>query len=103
MDGRQQLEAKSTPWPVAGHAFAGLQLPRRRHAHPILTALTHKPISQGGAGRRRSRLSQNSNCSFDLEDLMNDRMFDSPVFVKSGNSLIQEIACLEDALEFLYE
>lgn len=34
---------------------------------------------------------------------MNDRMFDSPVFVKNGNSLIQEIACLEDALEFLYE
>lgn len=34
---------------------------------------------------------------------MNDRMFDSPVFVKSGDSLIQEIACLEDALEFLYE
>ena len=33
---------------------------------------------------------------------MNDRMFDSPVFVKSENSLIQEIACLEDALEFLY-
>lgn len=34
---------------------------------------------------------------------MNDRMFDSPVFVKSGDGLIQEIACLEDALEFLYE
>ncbi|PBB90733.1 hypothetical protein CK215_20785 [Mesorhizobium sp. WSM3864] len=34
---------------------------------------------------------------------MNDRMFDSPVFVKNGNSLIQEIACLDDALEFLYE
>lgn len=34
---------------------------------------------------------------------MNDRMFDSPVFVKSENSLVQEIACLEDALEFLYE
>ncbi|MBT1157225.1 DUF982 domain-containing protein [Aminobacter anthyllidis] len=34
---------------------------------------------------------------------MSDRMFDSPVFVKSGNSLIEEIACLEDALEFLYE
>ncbi|RWM25572.1 DUF982 domain-containing protein [Mesorhizobium sp.] len=34
---------------------------------------------------------------------MNDRMFDSPVFVKSGTGLIQEIACLEDALEFLYE
>lgn len=34
---------------------------------------------------------------------MNDRMFDSPVFVRTGNSLVQEIACLEDALEFLYE
>jgi len=34
---------------------------------------------------------------------MNDRMFDSPIFVKSGSSLVQEIACLEDALEFLYE
>ncbi|WP_366930400.1 hypothetical protein [Mesorhizobium sp.] len=34
---------------------------------------------------------------------MNDRIFDSPVFVKSGNSLVQEIACLEDALEFPYE
>jgi hypothetical protein len=38
-----------------------------------------------------------------LEDLMNDRMFDSPVFVKDGNSLIQEVACLEDALAFLYD
>jgi hypothetical protein len=34
---------------------------------------------------------------------MNDRMFDSPVFVQSRNSLTQEIASLEDALEFLYE
>lgn len=34
---------------------------------------------------------------------MSDRMFDSPVFVKAGESLIEEIACLEDALEFLYE
>ena len=32
---------------------------------------------------------------------MNDRIFDSPVFVQSGNSLIQEIAGLDDALEFL--
>jgi len=31
---------------------------------------------------------------------MNDRLFDSPVYVKEGSSLIQEIACLEDALEF---
>jgi hypothetical protein len=43
------------------------------------------------------------NGSFDLEDPMNDRMFDSSVFVKSENSLTQEIACIEDALEFLYE
>lgn len=34
---------------------------------------------------------------------MNDRMFDSPVFVKDGTSLIQEVACLDDALDFLYE
>ena len=34
---------------------------------------------------------------------MNDRMFENAVFVKSSNSLIHEIACLEDALEFLYE
>jgi hypothetical protein len=38
-----------------------------------------------------------------LEDLMNDRMFANPVFVKQGTGIIQEIACLEDALEFLYE
>lgn len=34
---------------------------------------------------------------------MNDRMFDNPVFVKQGTGIIQEIACLEDALEFLYD
>lgn len=34
---------------------------------------------------------------------MNDRMFDNPVFVSERKSLVQEIACLEDALEFLYE
>ena len=34
---------------------------------------------------------------------MSDRMFESPVFVRTGNSLIEEVACLEDALEFLYE
>ena len=30
-------------------------------------------------------------------------MFDSPVYVKAGNSVIEDIGCLEDALEFLYE
>lgn len=34
---------------------------------------------------------------------MTHRFFDPPVFIKSGDHLIQEIACLEDALEFLYE
>jgi len=34
---------------------------------------------------------------------MSGRMFDSPAFVKSGNNLTAEVACLEDALEFLYE
>ncbi|WP_044547336.1 DUF982 domain-containing protein [Mesorhizobium japonicum] len=34
---------------------------------------------------------------------MNDRIFDNPIFVKSGSNLIQEIADLEDALEFLYD
>lgn len=33
---------------------------------------------------------------------MSEKTFDSPVFVKDGSHLIQEIACLEDALEFLY-
>lgn len=34
---------------------------------------------------------------------MDDRIFDSPVFVRGADSLIREIACLEDALEYLYE
>ncbi len=34
---------------------------------------------------------------------MSTKTFDSPVFVKQGDCLIQEIACLEDALEFLYD
>lgn len=34
---------------------------------------------------------------------MSERTFDNPVFVKDGSHLIQEIGCLEDALEFLYE
>lgn len=32
---------------------------------------------------------------------MNDRMFDSPVYVEDGSTLVREIACLEDALDFL--
>ena len=34
---------------------------------------------------------------------MNQHLFNSPVFVKNAANLIEEIACLEDALEFLYE
>ena len=42
---------------------------------------------------------QYDNCLI-KEDHMAMRVFDSPVFVKAGNSLVEEIACLEDALEF---
>jgi hypothetical protein len=31
------------------------------------------------------------------------RTFDSPVYIKAGDSYIEEIGCLEDALDFLYE
>ncbi|MBQ0710397.1 MULTISPECIES: DUF982 domain-containing protein [unclassified Ochrobactrum] len=34
---------------------------------------------------------------------MSDRLFDSPVFVKDGPYLIQEIAGIEDAIDFLNE
>lgn len=34
---------------------------------------------------------------------MTMRTFDSPVYVRTGNTLIKEIWCLEDALEFLYD
>jgi len=38
-----------------------------------------------------------------MEVSMSDRLFDSPVFVKDGEYLIQEIASIEDAIDFLYE
>lgn len=34
---------------------------------------------------------------------MNDRMFDKPIYVRSGGHLIEEVAGVEDALEFLYD
>lgn len=34
---------------------------------------------------------------------MNDRTFDNPVFVRAEEGLVQEIACLEDAFDFLDE
>ena len=34
---------------------------------------------------------------------MSDRTFDSPVFVRVAEGLIQEISCLEDAFDFLDE
>ncbi|MEL4374723.1 DUF982 domain-containing protein [Brucella cytisi] len=34
---------------------------------------------------------------------MSDRLFDSPVFVKDGRYLIQEVASIEDAIDFLFE
>ena len=42
--------------------------------------------------------------SFDLEDHpMNERAFTNSVFLTKGRNFIQEIACLEEALEFLYD
>ncbi|MBZ9853582.1 DUF982 domain-containing protein [Mesorhizobium sp. CA13] len=32
---------------------------------------------------------------------MNDKMFDQPVLVKNGDFMIEEVACLEDAFDFL--
>ncbi|MBZ9809931.1 DUF982 domain-containing protein [Mesorhizobium sp. BR1-1-9] len=32
---------------------------------------------------------------------MNDKMFEQPVLVKNGDFMIEEVACLEDAFEFL--
>lgn len=34
---------------------------------------------------------------------MSERTFDSPVFVRAAEGLMQEIACLEDAFDFLDE
>jgi hypothetical protein len=34
---------------------------------------------------------------------MSVKMFDTPVFVRDGEHFIKEVACLEDALDFLYE
>ena len=33
---------------------------------------------------------------------MNDRMFDSPVYVKNGENLILEIAGVDDAIDFTH-
>jgi hypothetical protein len=38
-----------------------------------------------------------------LEEVMNDRRFNHPVFVKDGQMIVQEITCLEEALDFLDE
>ena len=34
---------------------------------------------------------------------MSERTFESPVFVRVAEGLVQEIACLEDACDFLHE
>jgi hypothetical protein len=34
---------------------------------------------------------------------VNDRVFETPIFVKSGEHLIQEIRSLDDAMDFLEE
>ena len=66
-----------------------------------LEALRTSPHINGARRPCQRRLQTNN--SFDLEDLMNDRMFDSPVYVRDGSALVLEIAGLEDALDFLEE
>jgi len=42
--------------------------------------------------------------SFEIVEIsMSEKMFESPVFVRVAERLTEEIACLEDALEFLYD
>jgi hypothetical protein len=38
-----------------------------------------------------------------LEVSMSERTFESPVFVRAAQGLVQEVACLEDARDFLHE
>jgi hypothetical protein len=62
-----------------------------------------KHINESGCRYRLWPTQQHQHSFIFLEELMSDRTFDNPVFVKGGEYLIQEISCLEDALEFLYE
>jgi hypothetical protein len=38
-----------------------------------------------------------------MEELMEDKSFGNPVFVRTGERLVQEIASVHDALDFLDE
>src|SRR4051812_20788740 len=38
-----------------------------------------------------------------MEEAMNDKLFDSPIYVKDGNRVVQQINGVIDALEFLEE
>jgi hypothetical protein len=71
--------------------------------HPILNR--HQADNTFCDGRRRSqrRLLHAPEPFENLEERMNITAFSSPVFVKSGAYLVQEIADLEDAVDFLEE
>ena len=62
----------------------------------LLNDLQGRPILLLGSLSLSAATQQYDNCLI-KEDHMAMRMF-SPVFVKAGNSLVEEIACLEDAL-----
>ena len=36
-----------------------------------------------------------------MEEAMNEKLFDSPVYVKDGNLVVRQIQCIEDAVDFL--
>src|SRR3954462_1904912 len=38
-----------------------------------------------------------------MEEAMNDKLFDSPIYVKDGNLVVQQIDCLSDALDLLQQ
>jgi len=74
------------------HALIGLD------AGNLPSHLFRGPLPIAGAA-----ISQPPEIVRTLEVSMSERTFDNPVFVRAAEGLIQEIACLDDALDFLDE
>ncbi|WP_348629077.1 DUF982 domain-containing protein [Mesorhizobium sp. M4B.F.Ca.ET.017.02.2.1] len=67
--------------------------------HPILTL----EIGRRSPPFVGATIVNNPKSFKELEVSMSERTFESPVFVRAAEGLIQEIACLEDAFDFLDE
>ena len=74
------------------HTFIGLD------AGNLPPHIFSRPLPIAGAA-----ISQPPEIVRTLEVSMSERTFDSPVFVRAAEGLIQEIACLDDAFDFLDE